>query len=79
LLPGVNIGDGSIIGAGAVVTKDVAPGTVVAGVPARVVSTVADYKERTLREYPPLELPPPGRHRTPEELRQQLAKLYPET
>lgn len=31
ILPGVSIGSGSIIGAGSVVTKDVPPGTVVAG------------------------------------------------
>ena len=35
ILPGVNIGKGSIIGAGAVVTKDVPPFAVVAGVPAQ--------------------------------------------
>jgi acetyltransferase-like isoleucine patch superfamily enzyme len=34
ILPGVTIGDGAIIGAGAVVTKDVAPRAVVVGVPA---------------------------------------------
>jgi acetyltransferase-like isoleucine patch superfamily enzyme len=36
LLPGVSIGDNSIIAAGAVVTHDVTPYQVVGGVPARV-------------------------------------------
>ena len=35
ILKGVTIGEGSIIAAGAVVTKDVAPNTIVAGVPAK--------------------------------------------
>jgi acetyltransferase-like isoleucine patch superfamily enzyme len=37
LLPGVTIGRGAVIAAAAVVTKDVAPGTIVAGNPARVI------------------------------------------
>lgn len=35
ILPGVSIGDGAVIGANAVVTRDIAAGTVAAGVPAR--------------------------------------------
>ena len=35
ILPGVTIGDGALIAAGAIVTKDVAPNARVAGVPAR--------------------------------------------
>jgi acetyltransferase-like isoleucine patch superfamily enzyme len=37
VLPGLTIGDGSIVGAGSVVTRDVPAGTIVAGNPARVV------------------------------------------
>jgi acetyltransferase-like isoleucine patch superfamily enzyme len=37
ILPGVTNGAGSVVAAGAVVTRDVAPATLVAGVPARVV------------------------------------------
>jgi acetyltransferase-like isoleucine patch superfamily enzyme len=37
VLPGVTIGDGAVVAAGAVVAKDVAPRTLVAGVPAREV------------------------------------------
>ena len=42
ILPGVRLGRGSVIGAGAVVRADVAPGAVAVGVPARVVSQRGD-------------------------------------
>lgn len=35
ILPGVNIGDGAVIGASAVITRDVEPFAIMAGVPAR--------------------------------------------
>ena len=42
ILCGVEIGEGAIVGAGSVVTKDVGPGTIVAGNPARVLRSVAE-------------------------------------
>ncbi|NHC47104.1 sugar O-acetyltransferase [Motilibacter sp. K478] len=39
VLPGVTIGESAVVGAGSVVTKDVAPGAVVAGNPARPIRT----------------------------------------
>jgi acetyltransferase-like isoleucine patch superfamily enzyme len=42
IAPGVRIGAGSLVGAGSVVVKDVPPGVVVAGNPARVVREVRE-------------------------------------
>ncbi|HWN21210.1 MAG TPA: acyltransferase [Gaiellaceae bacterium] len=39
ILGGIEIGEGALVGAGAVVTRDVAPGATVAGVPARSLPT----------------------------------------
>ncbi|MGL6266736.1 MAG: acyltransferase [Chitinophagaceae bacterium] len=38
ILAGITIGENALIGAGAVVTKDVLPNTIVAGVPAKLIS-----------------------------------------
>lgn len=46
LLPGVHVGCASIIGAGAVVTQDVPPYSIVAGVPARLIREL-DHEEST--------------------------------
>lgn len=40
ILPGVTIGQNSFVAAGSVVTKDVAPNTLVAGVPARPIRSI---------------------------------------
>ena len=37
ILPGITIGEGAVVASGAIVTKDVPPYTVVAGIPAKVV------------------------------------------
>lgn len=43
VLPNITIGPNSIVGAGAVVTNDVPPNTVVAGNPARVIGSLEDF------------------------------------
>jgi acetyltransferase-like isoleucine patch superfamily enzyme len=40
ILPGLTIGEGAMVGAGSVVTKDVPPRTLVVGNPARIVRTL---------------------------------------
>ncbi len=42
LLPGIEIGEGAAVAAGAVVTRSVDPRTIVAGVPARLVRRIGD-------------------------------------
>jgi acyl-[acyl carrier protein]--UDP-N-acetylglucosamine O-acyltransferase len=50
ILPGVEIGEGAIVGAGSLVTRDIPPDSVAYGVPARVMGTTKDLKERFLEE-----------------------------
>jgi maltose O-acetyltransferase len=46
ILPGVTIGDDAIVGAGSIVTRDVAAGTLVAGNPARKLADTEAYIAR---------------------------------
>jgi len=49
ILPGVTIGENAVVAAGAVVTRDVAPGTVVAGVPAQPLRTTVELDDERRR------------------------------
>lgn len=46
VLPGVTIGDNSLIAAGSIVTKSVPANVVVAGNPAKIICTIDEYYER---------------------------------
>jgi serine acetyltransferase len=46
VLPGIKIGDGSIVGAGSIVTKNIPPGMVVVGNPAKVITSVENYMNK---------------------------------
>jgi carbonic anhydrase/acetyltransferase-like protein (isoleucine patch superfamily) len=46
IMSGVTVGEGAIVGAGSLLTRDVPPFSVVAGVPAKVLATVEEMKQR---------------------------------
>ena len=50
ILPGITVGDNVVIGAGSIVTKDVPSNVVISGVPGRVIKTIEEYKNKTLKE-----------------------------
>jgi len=50
ILPGVTIGSNAVVAAGAVVTRNVARNTIVAGNPARAIGTVSDLLHRVQAE-----------------------------
>lgn len=53
ILPGVKIGPNAIVGAGAVVTKDVEEGTIVGGSPAKVIGDFHKYMEKRKKNAKP--------------------------
>ena len=46
IMPNVRIGDNCIIGAGSIVTKDVQDNSIVAGVPAKFISSIEEYYKK---------------------------------
>ena len=46
IMPGVTIGDNCIIGAGAIVTKNIPENSVAAGIPARVIESIEEYAQK---------------------------------
>lgn len=52
ILPGVRIGRGAVVAAGSVVTKDVSPLSIVAGVPAKVIGQRTSQLSYTLNHRP---------------------------
>lgn len=53
IMPGVTVGDNVVIGVGSVVTKDVLSNSIVAGVPAKIIKTIDEYKESLLKKSTP--------------------------
>lgn len=57
ILPGVTVGENSVIGAGSVVTKDIPPNVVAVGNPCRVLRPIGDrdkefyYKNRRIEDF----------------------------
>lgn len=70
IMPGVTIGDDCIVAAGAVVVRDVPPGSIVGGVPGKVLGTVEDYWGKVAPTVVKM------RHLDPEQRRDFLERTY---
>ena len=73
IMPGITIGDNSIIAAGAVVTKDVPPNEIWGGVPAKKINSIEIFAEKCLSETPEYNEEVYKKHRE-EEIRRMYEK-----
>lgn len=51
IMPGVTIGNNCVIGCGAIVTKDIPDYSIAVGVPAVVIETLKEYKEKHIHDF----------------------------
>jgi acetyltransferase-like isoleucine patch superfamily enzyme len=72
LMPGISIGPNSVVASRSVVTRDVPPNSVAAGVPARVIKTMEAYAESSLASTPDYDKQAYRRNKVSE-----LLRLYP--
>jgi acetyltransferase-like isoleucine patch superfamily enzyme len=70
ILPDVEIGPNSIVGAGSVVVKDVSPNSVVTGVPARKICSLDEYIEKYRKRMVPI------KSRNRQDLRRELTLYF---
>jgi hypothetical protein len=72
ILPGVTIGPNAVVAAHSVVTQDVPPNTIVGGNPARPITSIEAYAERSRQRSPQYDL---GAYRR--DKRAELLRLFP--
>ena len=77
ILPGIEMGDNCILGAGSVLNSSMPDNTVFAGVPARFICTVEEYGDKALKNNTmyPRELEP-NRAQLENHIRQHLPHVY---
>lgn len=54
IMPGVTIGDGSVIGAGSLVTKDIPANCLAYGSPCKVIREIGEYDKKYFRKNTPV-------------------------
>ena len=75
IVSGVKIGPNAIVAAGSVVAKDVPPGTVVGGVPARVIGSFEDIEKKRREQIYPVALAP-KKQRCSAELEEYMWSMF---